>query len=169
MSNSAANVINFKRTTPHSSTQSTSQTQIEFLNNNESTVTIEQQNVSARQIQALFKKLNKVFAEAKTADWDGDGAEAISDAAYFNATRLLSVLPTNCPQPDIIADNDGFIELEWSNNNKNFSIYITDTNLVLYAGYYGEYNRLSGRFNYEGFFPRHAELLAREVYSEGLK
>ena len=166
MSESTANVIEFKRPSQYNAGQSTSQTEIQLLKDNESTISVKKREDGIRHIQRLLKKLNTVFAEAKVDDWDGEGAEAISDAAYFNATKLLSVLPSNFQQPDIIADNDGYIEFEWFKGDKNFSIYITDTNLILYAGYFGEDNRLSGRFNYEGYFPKHTELLAREVYSE---
>lgn len=147
--------------------QSTSQTRHEFLIEEEMTGSSTDIVTGVRQLQSLLRRLNEVFNEAKERDWDGDNAEPVSDSTYYNATRLLSVIPVNLPAPEISADNDGFIEFEWYKEGKTFSLYVTDTNLVLYAGFYGKEDRLSGRFNYEGVFPSRAEGLAKDVYKEG--
>jgi len=117
-------------------------------------------------LQVLREKLDLMFQESKVSDWEGDNAEPISDAAYFNAANLLPTIPLNLPIPEILPDNDGYIEFEWSNAEKNFSLYVTDTNLVLYAGFYGKDNRLSGRFKFENIFPSHAKHLAKDVYKD---
>lgn len=169
MPNSESTVIAFRKPRQVTSIPSTSQTKTNLLNDTESTLSVEKKEDGFRRIQSLLKNLNDVFAEARSDDWEGEGAEAISDAAYYNATKVLAVLPFDLPQPDIIPDNDGYLEFEWANGGKNFSIYVTDTNLILYAGYYGEDNRLSGRFNYEGCIPGHVELLSKEVFREDLR
>ena len=147
--------------------QSTSQTRDEFLIEEEMTGSSTDIVTGVRQLQSLLGRLNEVFADAKECDWDGDNAEPVSDSTYYNATKLLSVIPVNLSAPEISADNDGFIEFEWYKEGRNFSLYVTDTNLVLYAGFYGKEDRLSGRFNYEGFFPSRAERLAKDVYKKG--
>jgi hypothetical protein len=125
--------------------------------------------IDAFQIQELIKKLNKVFQECKRANWDNNGAEPISDSTFNNAINLLTVLPVDLPIPDVLADNDGYIEFEWYNLGKSFSLYVTDSNLILYAGFYGKDNRLSGRFNFEGFFSERARQFAADVYKEKTK
>jgi len=147
--------------------QSTSQTRHEFLIEEEMTSSSTDIVAGVRQLQSLLGRLNEVFNEAKERDWDGDNAEPVSDSTYYNATKLLLVITGNLPAPEISADNDGFIEFEWYKEGRSFSLYITDTNLVLYAGFYGKEDRLSGRFNYEGFFPSRAERLAKDVYKQG--
>lgn len=158
-----AEIIQFKPSPYKIKEQSTSQTSIDFLSQDESTGSGDKL-YSHRQLQGLIRKLNTVFTEAKCRNWNGENAEPISDATYYNAIKLISALPTNLPLPEILPDNDGYIEFEWHKHGKSFSLYVTDTNLVLYAGYYGKENRLSGRFNYEGDFPVHTDLLARNVY-----
>lgn len=145
--------------------QSTSQTAApEFLSQENVTGSSTDALAEAWQLQDLLIKLNDVFVEAKERDWDGDNAEPVSDSTYFSAIKLLSVLPLTLPAPEISPDNDGFIEFEWYKDGKSFSLYATDTNLVLYAGFYGKEDRLSGRFNNDGIFPSRAESLAKDIY-----
>ena len=143
---------------------SISQTSKNFFGASESTGKLNSSLISVRQLQGLLKELNKVFEECKVYDWDSFGAEPIADAVYFNATKVLSLLPVDLPKPDIIPDNDGFIEFEWQSNRRNFSLYITDTNLILYAGFYEQEDRLSGRFKFDNAFPERIKLLAKDVY-----
>lgn len=125
--------------------------------------------ISAYQIQELLSNLNKVFQECKNPNWNDDGAEPISDATFNNALSLLTVLPVDLPIPEILGDNDGYIEFEWYNLGKSFSLYVTDSNLILFAAYYGKDDRLSGRFIFEGIFPDRACNLAADVYKEKIK
>lgn len=146
--------------------QSMAQTESELLNLETPTGFSGEGTISVRQLLDLIGKLTEVFKEAKERDWDGENAEPISDATYYNATSILSVLPVNLPAPEILPDNDGYIEFEWYKDGRSFSLYITDTNLVLYAGFYGKDDRLSGRFNYDGGFPILAKNLAKDVYKK---
>lgn len=162
----SAQIIKFKLPTQKNIGQSTSQTHLELLSREDSTGGSNDEGLTGHQLQSLIKKLNEVFTEAKEHDWDGENAEPVSDATYHNAVRLLSVLPLSLPSPEILPDNDGYIEFEWHKNRKSFSLYVTDTNLVLYAGFYGKEDRISGRFNYEGNFPTRTELLAKDIYKK---
>lgn len=166
MNNPALSIIKNKPHLRLVSGQSTAQTQQEFLNQEETTGSSADGMTGVRQLQDLLRKLNEVFVEAKEQDWDGNNAEPVSDSTYYNATRLLTVLPENLPAPEISPDNDGYIEFEWYKNGRSFSLYVTDSNLVLYAGFYGKEDRLSGRFNYEDVFPSRAERLAKDIYEE---
>jgi hypothetical protein len=166
MTNSS-NVVKFEPPAQKNTEQSWAQTLVKSLSQEESTGGGDDESLtSVHQFQSLIKRLNEVFTEAKKHDWDGENAEPVSDATYHNATRLLSALPVSLPSPEILPDNDGYIEFEWHKNGKSFSLYVTDTNLVLFAGFYGKEDRLSGRFNYEEDFPIRAELLAKDVYKE---
>jgi len=166
MNNMTAEIVRFKPLREQVTEPSTSQTNVDFPGKENSTGGDFDLKIGVKQLQNLLTQLNDVFSESKILDWGGNGAEPISDAAYYNATRLLAVLPVGLPAPEILPDNDGYIEFEWSKGDKNFSLYITDTNLVLFAGFYGKEDRLSGRFNFEGKFPNRPENLARDVYQE---
>ena len=145
---------------------STSQTHFALPNKDDATSLSTDNKISFRQLQKLLSELNEVFSEAKKPDWDGDDAEPIADTTYFNATKLLTVLPVDLPTPEILPDNDGYIEFEWCHERRNFSLYVTDTNLVLYAGFYTKDNRLSDRFNFDGKFPAHIKLLIKGIYGK---
>lgn len=141
----------------------------DLLDEKESTTRISAQFKASRKlISSLAASLYKSYSEAKKANWDLNDAEPVSEATYYNATKLISALPLkDLPMPDILPDNDGYLEFEWTSGGKSFSIYVTDTNLVYYAGYYGKDDRLSGRFIYEGEFPENCEFLARSVFKQG--
>ncbi len=143
---------------------STSQTQVDLPDKFNSTGGDGRGKISFNQLQGLLSKLHEVFIESKELNELG---EPVSDAAYYNATRLLSALPADVDIPEILPDNDGYIEFEWREGDKNFSLYATDANLVLFAGFYGKDERLSGRFNFEGVFPDRIKHLAKDVYQKG--
>ncbi|MCI0504759.1 MAG: hypothetical protein L0Z73_01470 [Gammaproteobacteria bacterium] len=165
INNMPSNVATLFKNNPQSMPEpSTAQSRFELPNKKDVTGPQEDNKISFRQLQNLLADLDEVFQETKEPDWDGDNAEPIADVTYFNATKLLAVLPADLPIPEILPDNDGYIEFEWSKGKRNFSIYITDTNLILFAGFYTKDNRLSGRFDFDGKFPSRIKLLIKEVY-----
>lgn len=145
-------------------TQTVSQTQIGLPSIEDGSGTNRRKVESVKHFQRLIITINDVFEAAKVSDWDGEGAEAISQTTYFNAIKLLTVLDAELPIPDIFPDNDGYIEFEWGKDRKNFSLYVTDSNLILYAGFYSKNNRLSGRFNFRDNFPKHLIPLINSIY-----
>jgi hypothetical protein len=58
-------------------------------------------------------QLDEVRAEASYAGWDGYGALPVDPLACFYAELFLSTLPTTAPIPDVSADPDGEISLDW--------------------------------------------------------
>ncbi len=71
--------------------------------------------------QALIDTLQLVYDNAKKEGWDGDGATPVAYATWLNSSRLIDRL-CNVPNPEINADNDGYIEFEWYNNRRTFSL-----------------------------------------------
>jgi hypothetical protein len=63
--------------------------------------------------QSALAELEEVASEAGIRDWDGHGAIPVSAMAVEHTIRLLSALPTNIPAPEIAADPDGEISLDW--------------------------------------------------------
>ncbi len=87
--------------------------------------------------------------QASTDDWDGSGARRVSDLAAFHAIRLLRHVPGTVPVPDVFADPDGDVVLDWSRNTRwTFSVSVTPRGELHYAGLFGD-GRLRGR---EPFF-----------------
>lgn len=65
--------------------------------------------------QAIFRAAAALdgFSAYDVPDWDGEGAVAISAAARGTARRVLEILPTTTPMPDIAPGGDGSICMEW--------------------------------------------------------
>lgn len=62
--------------------------------------------------QAL-DELSHLWQEASADGWDGYGAKRISADAYVHARAFIQALPTTVPKPEVGADPDGEISLDW--------------------------------------------------------
>ena len=49
-------------------------------------------------------------------NWDGQGADPIPEAAFQEARTFLLKLPATIPLPEVIAEPDGYLGLEWYAN-----------------------------------------------------
>ena len=82
--------------------------------------------------------LDTAFARATSPNWDGMGAAAADPSAYFYAAQFLSALPTTDPVPDITAEPDGEIALEWDFGPRRIlSISIGRDGTLTYASLVG--------------------------------
>jgi hypothetical protein len=61
----------------------------------------------------VLEELYTVAEECRMPNWDGYGAEAVSQEAYSVAYRFLEELPAGFPAPSIGAEPDGCLTLEW--------------------------------------------------------
>jgi len=62
---------------------------------------------------AAFNELCEVAEECGSANWDGYGAEPVSDEAYRSAYRFLEALPLSTAAPSVGAEPDGHLTFEW--------------------------------------------------------
>lgn len=69
--------------------------------------------VFSRVAECAMTGLRAIQAEAAEPDWNGDGAKALDVDAYANACRFLEALPTTAPVPEVSADQDGEVALDW--------------------------------------------------------
>lgn len=82
--------------------------------------------------------LNEVAKEAAEPDWDGYGAVPVAGNAVEYARRVLESLPTTYPPPEVDADPDGEISLEWYRDRDwVFSISVGARGSLAYAGRFG--------------------------------
>ena len=121
-------------------------------------------NLNFNSIQNLYTRLTYVFEKAKVYDWDGDDAEPVSFTTYQQAVKFISYMPEGLEIPEITPDNDGYIEFEWYSNGKSFSFYVTGTNILLYASYFGINERFSGRRPFPDRFPTEFRIWINKVY-----
>ena len=113
----------------------------------------------------LIKAVSNIYERCQKDNWDGDGATAIPLAAYMQALRLISQLPTDLPLPSAHPDSDGYIEFEWYRAGKTLSILIGARPLLFWAGYYSDDKRRSGREPFEGVFPADLVSEVKKIYA----
>lgn len=64
--------------------------------------------------ERLLDELDSLYFEASRRGWDGYGAEPMSIDAYDFARIFIKALPTIAPLPELNADPDGEVSLDWS-------------------------------------------------------
>jgi hypothetical protein len=52
------------------------------------------------------------------ANWNGEGADPIPAVAFEEADKFLCKLPHDLPLPEVIAEPDGYLGLEWYANKR---------------------------------------------------
>lgn len=89
-------------------------------------------------IENSIKCLKEVFTETCEEDWDGEGARAVDYSTFEKASEFIHFLPDTLPEPEISADPDGEISIDWYGRGNNvFSISINKSGKLSYAALYG--------------------------------
>lgn len=79
-------------------------------------------------------RLYELAAECAEADWDGYGAEAVSQSAVERSAHFIRRLPEDLPLPEISVEPDGEIALDWSPTpTQTFSVSIGTANRMACA------------------------------------
>jgi hypothetical protein len=65
-------------------------------------------------------------ARYRQANWNGEGASPISEEAIEEARIFLEKLPETTPLPEVIAEPDGYLGLEWYANK--WKLYVVSFN-----------------------------------------
>ena len=98
-------------------------------------------------IATLIDEITSVSIDHQNDDWDACGATGISLYTVHNAIEHALSLPVGFKMPEVLPDNDGMIEFEWTRDRQNFSIYIQGADKpTLYAYFHSENTSGSGRF-----------------------
>ena len=98
--------------------------------------------------------LNEVYEEYNEMDWNGYGAQPIKREACVEAWKLLQMLPSSLPLPEIMPERDGSIALEWTEGpHATFVINVSGNNVINYAGIFGT-NRINGSAYFDDFLPQ---------------
>ena len=101
-----------------------------------------------------LNQLLDVCLEAAAPGWDGNGAQSLESGAPNAAYSFINAIPSNVPMPDIGADPDGEISLDWSAGpRRQFSISLGARNVLSYAGLFGS-DKVSGSERFQGTIPR---------------
>ncbi len=96
---------------------------------------------SVERSQALFGVKASAIAQLRTLanecsepDWDGNGAEPLDPVALANAEEFLRALPGDLPLPELAADPDGSVSLDWiQSRTRVFSVSVGASRRLAYA------------------------------------
>ncbi len=96
-------------------------------------------NSIGRQLNDVIQTLREVVDERFEEGWDGYDAFPIKESAYEEAKRILeNIILFNIPAPEIVAEPNGEIALEWyKGNNQVFIASVSGSSEIVYAGIYG--------------------------------
>jgi hypothetical protein len=64
--------------------------------------------------ERLLDELDALSNEASQKGWDGYSAEPMGSESYIFAKAFIKALPTEAPVPELSADTDGEVALDWS-------------------------------------------------------
>ncbi len=97
-----------------------------------------------RGVERALDELEATRGVASVEGWDGYGAKPMNPEAYLLARRFLESLPTTAPHPEISADPDGDVALDWSfGPRKALSVSINEKGRCVFACMRG-YSTLRG-------------------------
>ena len=90
-------------------------------------------------------ELDNVAVEASCPDWNGDGAEAVSEVAVAAAREFLDAFTLgNWPAPEVSASRRGEVVIEWATSPRNiFTLAFGEDGRKYFAALFGM-NRRSG-------------------------
>ena len=104
--------------------------------------------------KASLAELNQVYVECSSRDWDGYGAEPVSQSAEEFATGFLLALPLGTPAPAVGAEPDGHITLEWYKSpRRTLSVSVSPEGLLHFAALMGS-SKQYGTEPFYGIMPQ---------------
>ena len=106
------------------------------------------------QNKEVLKELGAVAEECGTSNWDGYGAEPVSEAAYKLARRFLEALAPGTHRPSIGAEPDGQMTMEWHRSaHHTLSVSVSPDGDLHYAALVGP-NKAYGTEAFSGDVPK---------------
>jgi hypothetical protein len=94
--------------------------------------------ISAR-AERVLSQFEELWSEASCTGWDGYGAKPVDPIAYRYAQSFVNALPTTAPTPEVSADSDGEVALDWFfGNRKALTVSIGPTGRCTFAWMNGQ-------------------------------
>ena len=110
---------------------------VPFQPGTEGAVTISPKMTAAAK-QAAYDQLAEISQACRIAGWDSEGARAVEQVTLQHAYRFLEALPPGYPLPDITAEPDGHLELEWYRGTRQvLSVSINPAGMLYWAALIG--------------------------------
>jgi hypothetical protein len=102
----------------------------------------------------VLEELIKVTEECSSANWDGYGAEPISNESFWQAYHFLCALPLGFPTPSVGAEPDGQLTFEWHRSSRRtLSISVSPEGDLHYAALLGA-SKVYGTEPFSGVVPK---------------
>jgi len=93
----------------------------------------------ASRAEEAHARLDDLRQEASVQGWDGYGAKPVDPLAYRHAWSFLSALPLSAPIPEVGADSDGEVALDWCfGGRKALTVSIGPTGRCTFAWMNGQ-------------------------------
>lgn len=90
-------------------------------------------------LESILNELKEVSSEASQDGWDGYAAKPLNPLAYTYAEIFLNSLPTTAPLPEVSADPDGEVSLDWVfGERKALTVSIGPSGRCTFAAILGE-------------------------------
>jgi hypothetical protein len=87
----------------------------------------------------IVRRCVSIFYSTREQGWDGYDALPVKFRTYINSLIFLSLLPEYLPLPELSADPDGAISMEWYRTPEwIFSISIDENGKIDYAGLFAD-------------------------------
>ena len=97
-----------------------------------------------RPFEEARQSLKVLSRECSEANWDGYNALPITENTFEEARKIIELLPTSIPMPEILAEPGGEIGFEWRKGQKLiFVISVEGKYRINYAGIFGS-NKIHG-------------------------
>lgn len=107
--------------------------------------------------EETLSELKQVYRDCSIDNWDGYGANPITENTYLEAESIIEMLNEtflNFPMPEIVPEPGGEIAFEWNDDyGQTFVFSIDDNKTITYAGIFGQ-NKVHGTERLRGFLPR---------------
>ncbi|MBI5155072.1 hypothetical protein HZA57_07530 [Candidatus Poribacteria bacterium] len=115
---------------------------------------------------ALWTEIESVARECSVPGWDGYGALPVQPSTVERTRSLLMRMPTGLPEPEIGAEPDGAITLEWhGRSSRALSVSVASDGPLHYAAIIGS-SKCWGTEEFHLSFPERLRRLVAEVETQ---
>lgn len=98
--------------------------------------------------------LYRLHEQCREENWDGENAQPIPLSAVVEAQKLLTLLPSSIPAPELLPEPTGSIALEWYQRRDHvYVLGVYGKKTLEFAGLLGRGNEIHGRLNFEDSLP----------------
>jgi len=125
---------------------------------------LQESNALGLVAKGAFRQLDEIFEECSFGGWDGANAKPISAETLQSAKTFLKSFPLGIEAPEVGAEPDGAITLEWYRSpNKVISISINPDGWMYYAALLGTSKRHGADFSLMGVSDDLVEIISQVV------